>query len=407
MKLLARLLGVDQVIPRDRAERALASGSLITTFGNGLMTTVEALYYTRVVGLSIAQVGFAMSIGAVVGVVSNVAMGRVADLRDPRTIAVVATFLEGLVALCLIFANSFVQVAAVLAVIAFLERGGGVARSVVITRLGGAEGQVRIRAFQRMVVNVGIGAGSLVGGLALAVDQPWAYRALIAIDAITFMAQALIYLRIPPMPALAAARHERATTAMRDRTYVTLSAINAVSCLHYSVGSIAVPLWVAFHTSAPNWVVAAALFVNTSAVVLFQVRLSRGVATPLEGAQVARGAGVLLAAGMLIYALAAATDSPVWATIAILVGSAVHVAGEIRQAAASWAIGFGLPPQHLQGQYQAVWQVGFSLERLAAPLFLTSVVIALGAAGWVLLAVLLLAAGAASLPVVQRIASTA
>ena len=92
-------------------------------------------------------------------------MGRVVDLRDPRSIALISTLLDGVGVLLLIFADSFVQVAVTLALIGLLESSGRVARSVVITRLGGAEGQVRIRAFQRMVVNFGIGAGALVGGL--------------------------------------------------------------------------------------------------------------------------------------------------------------------------------------------------------------------------------------------------
>jgi hypothetical protein len=84
----------------------------------------------------------------------------------------------------------------------------------------------------------------------------------------------------------------------------------------------------------------------------------------------------------------------------LIVGSFVHVLGELRQSAAGWGISFGLAPAHAQGQYQGAYSMGFQLGHLVSPLLLTTVVLGLGQVGWVLLGVLFVATGAAVPPVV-------
>ena len=60
------------------------------------------------------------------------------------------------------------------------------------------------KAYLRSVTNVGISVGALLGGLALAVNQPWAYLSVFALNGASFLVSALVLTRLPhlaPAPA--------------------------------------------------------------------------------------------------------------------------------------------------------------------------------------------------------------
>lgn len=402
MKFAARLLGLDSLVPQKSEERIIAFGTLVNTFGNGLFYTVSALYFTRIVGLSATQVGVGLSLAAAAGVAGGFISGRLSDIYDPRKITLFATAMTGVGLLGLALVQSFEWFIALAIVETFFDRCGMSSRSVIISRVGGPEGRVAIRAYLRAVTNVGIGAGSLLAGVALAVDTPWAYRALIVADGITNIVAVAALMRLPQFPPLPAARHERSTEALRDIPFMGLVGLNAILAMHYTVLELAVPLWIVSHTSAPRWVVAVAFLLNTVACVVFQVRLSRGAETARGAAAVTRSSASYLFISMCIYAAASLVASPWIAALIILLAASVHVTGELRQAAGSFGIGFGIPPEHLQGQYQGVWSLGPSLSHMAAPIIVTGFVLTQGILGWFTLGLVFALAGLATPYVVEK-----
>ncbi|MFG2907419.1 hypothetical protein ACGF13_20430 [Kitasatospora sp. NPDC048286] len=69
------------------------------------------------------------------------------------------------------------------------------------------------------------------------------------------------------------------------------------------------------------------------------------------------------------------------------------------RAKAGFAFGFGLAPDHAQGQYQGLAGIGFGAGQALAPVILTGAVLALGHTGWLLLGALFAVVGAAGPPV--------
>ena len=62
------------------------------------------------------------------------------------------------------------------------------------------------------------------------------------------------------------------------------------------------------------------------------------------------------------------------------------------QASASFHVGFELPPDHAQGQYQGVWGLGYGVASFLAPTVMALLPLGLGVPGWWLLGGILLAA---------------
>jgi MFS family permease len=111
-------------------------------------------------------------------------------------------------------------------------------------------------------------------------------------------------------------------------------------------------------------------------------------------------AGILLAVCCVLFAVTA--ELPTWlAIVVLLLGAAVHVTGEMLHGAGSWALGFGLAPEHAQGQYQGLFTMSSQLGLTIAPALATALLANLGAAGWLVFAVIFLVAGGAA-PAVAR-----
>ncbi|TDD28289.1 MFS transporter [Kribbella turkmenica] len=107
------------VLPAAGPLRPLALATLLSRVGSGLLMTVSVLYFDRIIGLSIAQVGLGLTIAGLSGLLSAVPMGHLADRRGPRTLVVVLSLmLCGLSLLYLLVQNfwQFLVVSVVLTI---------------------------------------------------------------------------------------------------------------------------------------------------------------------------------------------------------------------------------------------------------------------------------------------------
>lgn len=391
----------NDLLPKSSDERIMASSTFINTFGNGLFSVTSAIYFTRVVGITPLQLGFAFSLAAGIGLAMTLPMGHLADRISPKTLNIGLGTVSAFGMAFYAAASTYAMFLVVAMLLAVSEQGGRAARSTLIARLGG-ENRVRFRAYQRAVTNLGIALGSLLGGVALVIDEPPAYRAIILADAVTTLVASQFLRRLPDVDPI---RHEvksRRTEAMRDHTYVVLTFVNAGLGVHFMLLELIVPLWIVNRTEAPTWVAAGTYLVNTIACVLFTVRVAKGAEDLRGAARLQRSGGFWLGVGALSYASAAYTGRWWLAALVMLLAAGVHVFGELQQSAASFGIGFNLPPEHLQGQYQGVWSLGWGIMALVGPTWLTYLVFHLGAAGWLILAAQFLVLGAITPRLVER-----
>jgi len=129
------------------------------------------------------------------------------------------------------------------------------------------------------------------------------------------------------------------------------------------------------------------MIVNTGAVILFQVRASKGSGDLNTGARLYRRAGFAVAVSCILYAMSAGI-STVAACAMLILAMLVHVYGELVGSAGSWSIGFGLAKQEHQGQYQGVYSLSWGLGGTLGPAFVTALAIGMGKSGWEILAVM-------------------
>ncbi|MFK3980273.1 MFS transporter [Micromonospora sp. NPDC050397] len=387
-------------LPEPGAGRILAVSTLVQTVGRGIWLTASALFLTRSVGLSVAQVGLGLTVTALVSLVASAPMGYLADRYGPR-----GTQLLGLLASAgftgaLIAVRSFPQFLAVGVATALSDAAFRGARGAVIAGAVPPDQRVRTRAYLRATTNVGISIGTVLAGVGLAADTRAAYVTLIGINAATLAVAALILIPMAPIPPVAGPGHGPRLIALRDRPFLAFTVLDGLMSMHFGLLNIALPLWIAQHTDAPRWLISVLLLVNTTVIVLFQVRASRGTEALTGAARAARRAGLAIGAACLLYAASGAGPTPVAVTL-LVAGALVHVIGELWHSAAGWGISFGLAPAHAQGQYQGAYGMGMQLGGMLAPVLVTTLAVGWGAPGWLVLAVLFVLLGAAQPAVVR------
>lgn len=379
--------------------RLLALAQLANSVGDGAYLVCSALYFTRIVGLPPEQVGLGLTLAWGLGSVAGVPLGHLADRRGPRGTAVVLALTTAASVAGLLAARSFAAFLLAVCAYAVGQCGLAAARQALLAALVRPEERTGLLAYLQSTLNAGLGAGAALGGLALHAGTRTAYVAVLAVDVAGFVVCAAVLSRlpaVPPRPRVAAA--EPAFAVLRDRRYALVTALNAVLLLRMPLLSLVVPLWVVEHTSAPGWIVAALLLLNTAAVTLAQVWAARAVTGLASAGRAVRRSGVLLLASCAVFALSAYGGSAAVAAGVLLAAAALQVAGEMLQSAGSWQIAFDLAPSDRQGQYQGFFGAGTAAARTLGPALLTPLVLSGGTAGWLVLGALFLAAAHAMGP---------
>jgi MFS family permease len=384
-----------KLLPAPGAPRILAVATLVNTVGNGLFFTASALFLTRSVGLSVRQVGVGLTIAGLVALLANVPAGRIAEIAGPRGVLAITTVFAAL----FMAGYALVHTFAVFLVVACGElvatNASSAVRNGLIATAVDAEDRVGTRAYLRSITNLGIGLGSALAGIALHYDTRFAYLTLIYADALSFAASAVLVMRLPRVPRLPRVVGEGPRlVAVRDRPYVSIVALNSLLCVHNGLLEIAVPLWIVRHTSAPRVMVAVIFVLNTAMCVLFSVPASRGIDDIKSAGRALRRSGALFLVSCVIYGLAGGRSAGV-AIVLLVVAELAHVSGELLQAPGSWGYGYGLAPDDLQGQYQGLFTMSYSISSMLAPVIVTSVVIAGGFFGWLLIGLMFLVVGIA------------
>ena len=384
-------------IPVDRDLRILALGSFANRFGAGAVLTTSALYFTRQVGFSATEVALAMSVSAIVGIVVQVPAGHLGDVRGPRQ--VLTAFMVGAAVFSAppVLARTPWMLALLLGVLALFERGAGAVNQGVIAQLATGGRGVLFKAYLRAVTNTALGLGSVFGGAALVIDERWAYVAVFVLNALFTGFAAWNTTRLPQLAPHTRAEGEPRLAVIRDWPYVVITVITGLFSLHFFVMELGLALFVSARTQAPTVMVAVLLILNTAAVALFQVRLSRRADSVEAGAKALVRGAWWIAAGFAIVGLAERGN--MWVAIAALVvGSLVHVVGEMIGSGGQWGLQMGLAPHERQGQYQGFAGLGFSVLAVVAPPVVTWFCVDLGEAGWLALAGFMVVIALVSVP---------
>ncbi|QDQ15004.1 MFS transporter [Streptomyces spectabilis] len=386
----------DALLPAPGAPRLLAASWLIKTLGSGLYLPTSVLFFTRVAGLSTGRVAFGLTLAGLVSLAGAVPIGGLADRYGPRRTYAVLLVVQFAVMAALALVRSYAPFLALIIVFTLAEQGSSAARGALVAAVGEGAERVGLRAYLRVVTNVGVAMGAGLAAIAIGLGTDTAYTVLLLGTALTFPAAAL------PLRRLAADSVMTGTGApvpparwqvFRDVRYLWVTVICGVLSLQAQVLSFVVPLWVVGHTSAPKLTVSVVVVVNAALVILLQIRASRGAEDDTRAARLCRRAGLCLLAACVVIVFTRTT--PAWLSVALLIAFAVLLtAGELWTSAGSFGLSFTLAPDGAHGQYQGFFALGKGMATAVAPWLLSVLCLSDDPArGWLALGALFAAAG--------------
>ena len=368
-------------------------GSLI----DGIALSTAVLYFHAHVGLSAQTVGFVLSGASICALVLIVPLGVVADRIGLRTAAVTFSLVAAAALATYAVAEATWSYAAGAVLFMVSQAGIGAVRQAIVTTQIDAAGRVRARAVLHTLLNVGLGAGTVVGTVVAAFGDSTPFVVAFTIGAAAAVGCSLIFAGLPrvdaglrPVRPVGAPRFE----ALRDRAFVRVSTLAGLLQLTMPALSILLPLWVIEFTEAPAWVAAAALGLNTVLVLLTQTAWAGRIRSDADAARSTAIGAVGLLSGCVLIGLAS-EGSSTSAVVIIVAGVVLLTVGEVTGGAGTWHLAFSKMPSTSPAQYQAVFGMSASAARVLGPLLVLPMMLAIESAGWVVLGAVMAAAALA------------
>ena len=219
-----------RLLPEEPAVRRMALVTLVNTTGNGIFFTLSALYFTRIVGFSVVQVGTGLSIAAGVAILAGIPMGHLADRRGPREVMVALLVLTAACSGLYLLVQSWWQFVLVSTLVAVLDRGAGAVRGALIAGLVQGATRSATRAYLRSVTNVGMTLGTGIAAIALHFDTRSAYLTVLYVDVATYAVCAGLMLMVPTVRPRPAEEALGMLHALRDLPFVTVAGVELGAC---------------------------------------------------------------------------------------------------------------------------------------------------------------------------------
>jgi hypothetical protein len=250
--------------------------------------------------------------------------------------------------------------------------------------------RVRSRAYMYSALNVGFTLGSLMGGVALAFHSNHVLHALPWFTAAAFLVNALAIARLPRAPHDDLTPEDRRLKVpgpgpLRNLGWLLTTFFTGVFWTNQVLLNIVIPLWLVEETDAPRVLLAFLFGTNTVMCIFLPMLASRGVENVPTALRAVRVSSTFFVLSCLITLLTHDTVGMV--TIALVWLGHVTVTGaELFLSAASWSFEAELMDPRQRGSYQGAAELSGTLGKVWAPAVYTFLAMSWGAAGWLVIA---------------------
>ncbi|GIG65119.1 MFS transporter [Phytomonospora endophytica] len=376
--------------PPSRLAGRLSLQSLLFALGDGAFMTGSAVFFTKIVGLSPAQVGIGLTIAGVAAFLAAVPMGKLVDRFGPKRMWAVSA-----AALACVFAvwpfvtdfTGFVVLAVCIEVIGAL---GFSAQGAYTLDVLPPDERVRSRAYMYSALNLGFTLGAAIGGVALAFRSTDVLHALPWFTAAVSLVNAVAVTRLPRAPHDLRTPTERKTRIpgpgpLRNPGWLFTGFLTGVFWTNQAVLNVVIPLWLVQQTDAPPVLLAFLFGTNTVMCIVLPMAAARGVKNIPTALKAIRLSSTLFVVSCLITL--ATHETIGWATIALVwLGHIALTGAELYMSAATWTFEAELMDPRRRGAYQGAAELTITLGKVGAPAAYTFLALSWGAAGWLVIA---------------------
>ena len=379
-----------QARPPSSLAGRLAAQALLFALGEGTFLTGSAVFFTQIVGLSAAQVGLGLTFAGLASFLAAVPMGKLVDRFGPKRMWALSATGQGAMFCVWPFITDFrgyVLMAIGMEVVGAL--GNAAHGAYTIDVLPPAE-RVVSRAYMYSALNLGFTLGALTGGIALAFRSNDLLHALPWFTAFVFLVNAVAIGRLPRASHDDRTAEERKVKIpgpgpLRNPGWLIANFFVGVFWTNQVLLHVVIPLWLVEETDAPRVLLAFLFGTNTVMCIFLPMTVARGVEDVPTALRSVRVSSCFFVVSCIITL--ATHDTVGWVTIVLVWLGHVTVTGaELYLSAASWAIEAELMDPRQRGAYQGAAELTGTLGMVWAPALYTFLALHWGAAGWLVIA---------------------
>jgi MFS family permease len=366
----------------------------IDALGSGLYLPLSLLYFTVVVGLPLRGVGFALSAATACALPVPLLAGACADRFGARRVVVTSQLLQGVGFCAYLFVHDTTALFGAALLVGVGERAYWTTVFTFIAETSAARQLDGWYARVSVARSLGLGFGTLLAGAVVGSGSHLLYQIAIIANAASFAVAAMMLgLAVAgapsadgtPKPTKPKVTKGGYRLVLRDRPFVLFTATNLAYSLCLTTVVVALPVYVVKGLAGPGWLAGILFAVNTGLIFLAQSAVTKRVA-------IHRRTRVLIVAGALwvvwALAMAAGPHVPHASLIPFLtVGMLLFTVSEMMQSPTSTALAAAASVDDLRGRYMAVYQYGYQIAKIVAPVLFTQLYVVGRGVPWLVLAV--------------------
>lgn len=346
----------------------LVGASFIDMVGNALIFPFFALFLTDRFDISMTRVGVIFAIFAASGMVGGTIGGALADRFGRKPIALFALTTSALGNLLLVLINDLTLLYPIAATLGVVGSIGGPAWQAMMADLLPEEKRIEGFGIIRVMFNVAVMFGPIIGGLLAGVS----YLLLFSVDTATSLITAtilFIYLREtrPERKATSEPVETLAQTfrgysrVLHDNLFIAFAVLGMVVWLVYFQMNTTLAVYLRDEHGIQPHGFGLLLSMNAVMVVLLQFSITRWVKRRAFPSM------LVLASGTLLYAVGFSMFGYVAAISMFVLAMVIITIGEMLVVPVGQAIATKLAPEHMRGRYMAVFGFGFALASGSGP----------------------------------------
>ena len=376
--------------PPSRLARGLAAQSLLFALGQGTFMTGSAVFFTKIVGLSAAQVGLGLTFAGIAAFLAALPMGTLVDRFGPKRMWAVSAIGQAAMFAVWPFIHDFKGYVAMAVGMEVIGALGGAAHGAYTIGALPPDERVKSRAYMYSALNVGFTLGSLIGGVALAFHSNNVLHAVPWFTAVVFLVNAAAINRLPRAAHDNRTRDDRKVKIagpgpLRNVGWLLTMFFSGVFWTNQVLLNIVIPLWLVEETDAPRVLLAFLFGTNTVMCIFLPMVAARGVEDVPTALRAVRVSSAFFVVSCVITL--ATHDTVGWVTIALVWLGHVTVTGaELYLSAATWSFEAELMDPRQRGAYQGAAELTGTLGRVWAPAVYTFLAMNWGAVGWLVIA---------------------
>jgi len=352
-----------------RSVQLLQLGGLVSAFGNGLLIPFLFLYLHNVRGISLGVAGLIVGTNALVSLVAGPVSGPLVDRYGGRSVLALALVIDtvgfGLFTLVHVPWQGFAAAAIVGVGTGFFWP----AQSTLLASLSPPDRRHATFAMQRVMMNLGIGLGALVGGVIASVDQPGTFVVLFLADAATFLVYlGVLMVAVPGVSSRRSdTRQERPGSyaqVLRNGSFMAVVGLNTLFIFAGMSGFELLPVFAKNEAGVSESAIGIIFFVNTVVIVVAQLPIAK-LSEGHRRMRMLSVLGLLWAGCWVAVSIVGGSLDGRSAAILFAVAMGVFGIGECLHGAVQAPLVSDLAEPRLLGRYMALsalsWQFGFAL----------------------------------------------